>query len=126
MLEVVIVLQLLLARELEALVISFLLVFNVLVALLQERRAQDALALPRKSLQVRARVLRDCHWQQIAVDQAERKADERPGQYGEDVLHRIDFQLGSFTVARARRLPTKNHVLISVIGEHHRDQHADS
>jgi H+-transporting ATPase len=69
MLEVVIVLQLLLARDLEALVIAFLLVFNAVVALLQERRAQDALALLRKSLQVRARVLRDGRWQQIAAEQ---------------------------------------------------------
>jgi H+-transporting ATPase len=69
MLELVIALQLALGRELEALVISVLLVFNASVALLQERRAQDALALLRKSLQVRARVLRDGHWQQIAAEQ---------------------------------------------------------
>ncbi|EQD60004.1 protein containing ATPase, P-type cation-transporter, partial [mine drainage metagenome] len=48
MLEVVILLQVLLERRLEALVIAVLLVFNAVVAFVQERRAKDALALLRK------------------------------------------------------------------------------
>jgi len=69
MLEAVIVLQLVLGRHLEALVITALLVFNAMVAFLQERRAKDALALLRKTLHVSARVLRDSQWQQIPAEQ---------------------------------------------------------
>src|SRR5579875_1494690 len=65
MLEAVIVLQVLLRRGLEALVIAALLAFNAAVAFAQEQRAKDALALLRKRLHVRARVLRDGRWQQI-------------------------------------------------------------
>lgn len=63
MLEAVIVLQLFLERDLEALIIAALLVFNAVVAFVQEHRAQDALALLRKKLRVNARVLRDGRWQ---------------------------------------------------------------
>ena len=69
MLDVVIVLQLLLGQGLQAVVIAALLVFNAVVAFLQEQRAQDALALLRGSLPVRARVLRDGRWQQVAAEQ---------------------------------------------------------
>ncbi|OYV38935.1 MAG: plasma-membrane proton-efflux P-type ATPase, partial [Thiomonas sp. 20-64-5] len=69
MLEAVIVLQVLLGRGLEALVITVLLVFNAVVAFVQEQRAKDALALLRKQLHVSARVLRDAQWQQIAAEQ---------------------------------------------------------
>ncbi len=69
MLEAVIVLQLLLGRHLEALVIVVLLVFNAVVAFVQERRAKDALALLRRQLHVSARVLRDAAWQQIPAEQ---------------------------------------------------------
>ena len=69
MLEAVIVLQLLLGRRLEALVIAALLVFNAVVAFVQERRAKDALALLRKQLHVTARVLRDGRWQSIPAEQ---------------------------------------------------------
>jgi H+-transporting ATPase len=69
MLELVIVLQLLLERRLEALVIAALLVFNAVVAFIQEQRAKDTLALLRKSLPVRARVLRNGQWQQIPAAQ---------------------------------------------------------
>ncbi len=77
MLEAVVVLQLLLGRAQEALVIGFLLVFNAAVAYLQERRAQDALALLRKRLQVNARVLRDGSWSRVGA------AELVPG----DVVH---------------------------------------
>ncbi len=65
MLEAVIVLQVLLERRLEALVIAVLLVFNAVMAFVQERRATDALALLRKQLHVNARVLRDGKWSQV-------------------------------------------------------------
>ena len=68
MLEAVIVLQLLLHRTQEALVIGFLLGFNAVVAYVQERRAQDALALLRRQLQVNARVLRDGRWSRLPAD----------------------------------------------------------
>ena len=77
MLEAVIALQLLLGREQEALVIAFLLAFNALAAWLQERRAQDALALLRRRLQVYARVLRDAQWSRVPA------AELVPG----DVVH---------------------------------------
>ncbi len=69
MLEAVIVLQLLLRREQEALVIGFLLGFNAVVAYVQERRASDALALLRRQLQVNARVLRDGAWSRVPAAQ---------------------------------------------------------
>jgi H+-transporting ATPase len=69
MLEAVIVLQLLLGRHLEALVIAALLVFNAAVAFVQERRARDALAILRKQLHVNARVLRDGQWGQVPAEQ---------------------------------------------------------
>ncbi|WP_240097740.1 plasma-membrane proton-efflux P-type ATPase [Thermomonas flagellata] len=69
MLEAVIVLQLVLGRRLEAGVIAVLLVFNAVVAFLQQRRARDALALLKRQLQVRARVRRDGQWQEIAAAQ---------------------------------------------------------
>ncbi|MDY0329745.1 MAG: plasma-membrane proton-efflux P-type ATPase [Thiomonas sp.] len=69
MLEAVIVLQLLLGRDLEALVIAVLLGFNAVVAFVQEQRAKDALALLRKQLHVNARVLREGQWRQIPAEQ---------------------------------------------------------
>ncbi|MGA9165622.1 MAG: HAD-IC family P-type ATPase, partial [Thiobacillus sp.] len=69
MLEVVIVLQLLLGRGMEALVIALLLVFNAVVAFMQEQRAKDALSLLRTRLHVKARVLRDAQWQAIPAEQ---------------------------------------------------------
>jgi len=69
MLEVVIVLQIVLGRGMEALVIAALLVFNAVVAFAQEQRAKDALALLRKQLHVNARVLRDGQWRQIPAEQ---------------------------------------------------------
>ncbi|MDE2176901.1 MAG: plasma-membrane proton-efflux P-type ATPase [Xanthomonadaceae bacterium] len=69
MLEAVIVLQILLQRRLEALVIAVLLVFNAVMAFVQERRARDALALLRRQLHVNARVLRDGTWRLIPAEQ---------------------------------------------------------
>lgn len=69
MLEAVIVLQLVLGRTTEALVIAALLVFNAVVAYAQESRARDALALLRRQLHVTARVLRDGAWHALPADQ---------------------------------------------------------
>lgn len=69
MLEAVIVLQLVLGRRLEAAVIAALLGFNAVVAFLQERRARDALALLRKTLHVKARVLRDGQWRELPAEE---------------------------------------------------------
>ncbi len=68
MLEVVILLQLFLGRGLEALIIAALLIFNALVAFIQEHRAQDALALLKKKLHVGARVLRDGQWRMVPAE----------------------------------------------------------
>lgn len=62
MLEAVIILQLALGRTTGAMVIAFLLVFNAAVALVQERRAGDALALLKSRLQIQARVRRNGNW----------------------------------------------------------------
>ena len=69
MLEAAVALQVLLGRDFEAVVIAALLVFNAAVALAQERRAQDALALLRQHLHVNARVLRDDRWTVIPAEQ---------------------------------------------------------
>ena len=69
MLEAVIALQCALHRDQEALVISFLLAFNAAASYIQEHRAQDALSLLRRQLQVTARVLRDAQWARIAAAQ---------------------------------------------------------
>lgn len=63
MLEGTIVLEFLLGKRPEAIVIGVLLLMNALLSLVQERKAQGALALLRKRLPVKARVLRDAKWQ---------------------------------------------------------------
>lgn len=65
MLEACILLELILGKNIEAGVISVLVIFNALMSTLQENRAQNALALLRKRLTVTARVLRDGNWQMI-------------------------------------------------------------
>ena len=65
MLEVTVVLELLLGRTVEAIVIGFLLVFNAILSFVQENRAQNALAMLRRRLTVQTRVLRDSRWQLI-------------------------------------------------------------
>jgi len=69
MLEVAIVLDLVLGRRIEAIVIAALLVFNALVGFMQEGRAQQALALLRQRLTVTARVRRDDRWQELPAAQ---------------------------------------------------------
>jgi H+-transporting ATPase len=69
MLEGAIVLDLVLGRRVEAIVIAGLLVFNALVGFMQEGRAQKALALLRQRLTVTARVRRDERWRELPAAQ---------------------------------------------------------
>jgi len=66
MLEAVIVLQLALRKVDEAVIIAALLTVNAILGVLQETRANRALALLRKRLEVQARVRRDDHWRLVA------------------------------------------------------------
>ena len=68
MLEVTIVLELMLGKRPEAIIIGFLLVFNAGLGFVQENRAQNALALLRQRLPVKARVLREGQWQLIPAE----------------------------------------------------------
>ncbi len=67
MLELATVIDLILHRWTEAIVIAALLVFNAVVSFLHEGQAQHALALLRQRLTVNARVRRDEHWQLLAA-----------------------------------------------------------
>jgi len=62
MLELALVLEVVLGKTAEAVVIAALLLFNALLSFVQESRAQNALALLRRRLALKARVLRDSHW----------------------------------------------------------------
>jgi H+-transporting ATPase len=89
MLEVTILLQLVLGRYIEALVIAALLVFNAVLGFLQENRASNALALLRRRLTVQARVLRDGRWRLLPARQLV------PG----DVIH---LRMGDLTPSDVR------------------------
>jgi H+-transporting ATPase len=65
MLELTVVLELALGRHGEAVVIGVLLLFNALLAFVQENRAQTALSLLRQRLSVQARALRDGRWRLV-------------------------------------------------------------
>ena len=65
MLEITVILELYLGKDVEAIVIGLLLVFNAILSFLQENRAQSALALLRQQLTVQTRVRRDDHWQLV-------------------------------------------------------------
>ena len=65
MLEIAIILDVVLGRWIEAVVIFALLAFNAGIGYLQETRARQALALLRQRLNVTARVRRDSRWQEI-------------------------------------------------------------
>lgn len=67
MLEVSVILEVLLKKHEEAMVIAALILFNAAISAFQERRAQNALALLREKLSLYARALRDGQWQKIAV-----------------------------------------------------------
>jgi H+-transporting ATPase len=77
MLEATVLLELILGRYTEALLIGALLVFNAILSIVQESRAQNALAILRQHLTVQTRVLRDGHWRPVPA------RDLVPG----DVIH---------------------------------------
>jgi H+-transporting ATPase len=69
LLEATIIIQLFLGERVEAAVIGGLLVLNAVLSLLQEGRAQKALALLRQQLHVQARVRRDGVWVTLAAEE---------------------------------------------------------
>ena len=91
MLEATVVLELLVRKRDDAIIIAALLVFNAILSFTQENQANRALALLRARLRVQARVLRDGRWQTTA---AERLV---PG----DVIH---LRLGDLAPADVRLL----------------------
>ena len=68
LLELTIVLQLLIGKFHEAVIIAVLLVFNSLLSFFQEERANKALILLKENLAIKARVLRDNLWQSVSAD----------------------------------------------------------
>jgi H+-transporting ATPase len=69
LLEATIIIQLFLGEKVEAAVIGGLLVLNAVLSLLQEGRAQKALALLRQQLRVLARVKRDGVWTTLPAEE---------------------------------------------------------
>jgi H+-transporting ATPase len=69
MLELALILDVVLGRWVEAIMIASLLVFNAVIGFMQEGRAQNALALLRQRLTVTARARRDGQWQEIPAAQ---------------------------------------------------------
>ena len=69
MLEITIILESVLRKWPEAIIIAVLLVFNAVLSLLQENKAEGALALLRGRLAVRARVMRDGVWQEVSAQE---------------------------------------------------------
>ena len=69
MLEATIVLEILVDKLDEAIIIGVLLLFNSVLSFVQENQANRALALLRRRLSVQARVLRDGRWQLIPAEQ---------------------------------------------------------
>ena len=63
MLEVTILLEIVLKKRTEAIIIGGLLLFNAALSFFQEKKAEQALEILRQRLSVQARVLRDGHWQ---------------------------------------------------------------
>lgn len=89
MLEVTLVLEILVHKLDEAVIIGCLLVFNSILSFVQENQANAALALLRSRLSVQARALRDGQWQLIPAEQLV------PG----DVIH---LRLGDLVPADVR------------------------
>ncbi len=69
LLEATIIIQLFLGERVEAAVIGGLLVLNAVLSLLQEGRAQKALALLRQQLHVKARVRREGAWVTLPAEE---------------------------------------------------------
>jgi len=68
MLEIAVVLEILLNKDIEAGVIAGLLLFNAVLSFGQERHAQRALALLRRRLTIQIRVRRDGVWQRFPAE----------------------------------------------------------
>ncbi|HVW10985.1 MAG TPA: plasma-membrane proton-efflux P-type ATPase [Bryobacteraceae bacterium] len=68
MLEATIVLEILLHKNVEAVVIAILLIFNAALSFTQEGHAKNALSLLRQRLTIRVRVRRDGEWRRIAAE----------------------------------------------------------
>ncbi len=69
MLEATIILQLIMGKYDEAIIIAALLIFNSLLSYFQEERANKALALLKHHLAIQARVLRDSQWQLVPAQE---------------------------------------------------------
>jgi H+-transporting ATPase len=69
MLEAVIILQFVLAKYQEALIITLLLLINGLIGFIQEAKANRALALLKRQLTVNARVCRDGQWKTVSANE---------------------------------------------------------
>ncbi|MEW6288019.1 MAG: plasma-membrane proton-efflux P-type ATPase [Chloroflexota bacterium] len=69
MLEAVVILQIVLKKYDEALIIAALILFNAVFSAWQEKRSSDALAMLRQRLQLTARVRRDGEWQTLPAEQ---------------------------------------------------------
>lgn len=67
MLEITIILQFIIGKIEEAVIITILLIFNAILSFFQEERANKTLALLKEHLAINARVLRDGRWQLIAA-----------------------------------------------------------
>jgi H+-transporting ATPase len=89
MLEATIVLEILVRKRDEAVIIGVLVLFNSVLSFIQENQANRALALLRGRLSVQARALRDGRWQLIPAEQLV------PG----DVIH---LRLGDLAPADTR------------------------
>ncbi|MHB8078372.1 MAG: plasma-membrane proton-efflux P-type ATPase [Candidatus Krumholzibacteriia bacterium] len=89
MLEATVALELVLGKVPEAVIIGVLLLFNALLGLVQERRAQSALAVLRQHLSVQGRVQRDGKWTSVPA------ADLVPG----DAVH---LRMGDLVPADVR------------------------
>jgi H+-transporting ATPase len=86
MLEVTLLLELVLGRYTQAIIIAILLILNAVLSFAQEKRASNALQLLRERLTIQARVLRDGRWQLLLAQ------DLVPG----DVVH---VRMGDLTPA---------------------------
>jgi len=69
MLEITFILEFVLHKTPEAIIIALLLVFNAVLGFMQEQRAQGALDLLRSQLKITARVLRDGAWREVAASE---------------------------------------------------------
>jgi H+-transporting ATPase len=69
MLEIIILLEFILEKFVQAGIIAILIVFNAVVSFLEEGKARSALGLLRKRLDVQARVMRDGAWKMLPAEE---------------------------------------------------------